>query len=113
MIGTPLTSSITKYGRPVSVAPASSTLAMFGWSISASACRSASNRAITCRVSMPGLMIFSATLRCDRLLLLGHVDHADAAFADLLEQLVGPDHDAGRSVIGWSTVATASQAGVP
>ena len=30
VIGTPRTSSITKYGRPVSVAPASSTLAMFG-----------------------------------------------------------------------------------
>ena len=36
---------------------------MFGWSIRASACRSASKRAMTCRVSMPGLMIFSATLR--------------------------------------------------
>src|SRR5438128_12131625 len=32
--GMPRTSSITKYGRPLSVAPASSTLAMFGWSIS-------------------------------------------------------------------------------
>ena len=47
----------------MSVAPASSTRAMFGWSISASACRSASKRAITCRVSMPGLMILSATRR--------------------------------------------------
>ena len=37
VIGTPLTSSMTKYGRPLSVAPASSTLAMFGWSIMASA----------------------------------------------------------------------------
>ncbi len=55
--------SITKYGRPVSVLPASSTLAMLGWSIIASACRSASNRAITCRVSIPNLMIFSATRR--------------------------------------------------
>ena len=36
---------------------------MLGWSIIASACRSASKRAITCRVSIPGLMIFSATLR--------------------------------------------------
>ena len=45
---------------------------MFGWSISASACRSASKRAITCRVSMPGLMILSATRRLDRLGLLGH-----------------------------------------
>ena len=45
------------------MAPASRTLAMLGWSISARACRSASNRAITCRVSMPGLMTFRATLR--------------------------------------------------
>ena len=28
----------------------------------------------------------------DRLLLLGHVDHAEAAFADLLQQLVRADH---------------------
>ena len=47
----------------MAVAPASSTLAMLGWSIRARACRSASKRAITCRVSMPGLMIFRATLR--------------------------------------------------
>ena len=63
VIGIPRTSSITKYGRPVSVAPASSTLAMFGWSISASACRSASKRAMTCRVSMPSLMTLRATRR--------------------------------------------------
>ncbi len=63
VIGTPLTSSITKYGRPVSVAPASSTRAMFGWSISASAWRSASKRAMTCLVSIPSLMTFSATRR--------------------------------------------------
>ncbi len=36
---------------------------MFGWSIRARACRSASNRAITSRVSMPGLMTLSATVR--------------------------------------------------
>ena len=47
----------------MSVVPASSTLAILGWSIIASACRSASKRAITCRVSMPGLMILSATVR--------------------------------------------------
>ena len=47
----------------MSVVPASSTLAMFGWSIIATACRSASKRAITCRVSIPGLIIFSATVR--------------------------------------------------
>ena len=65
---------------------------MLGWSIIARAWRSASNRAITCFVSMPGLMIFRATLRrtgCD---LLGHVDDAHAALADRLQQLVGADH---------------------
>ncbi len=45
------------------MAPPSSTLAMFGWSIMARACRSASNRATTCRVSIPGLMTLRATLR--------------------------------------------------
>jgi hypothetical protein len=59
----PRTSSMTKNGRPCSVVPASRTVAMFGWSISARACRSASNRATTCRVSMPGLITFSATFR--------------------------------------------------
>ena len=66
------------------VVPASSTLAMFGWSISASACRSASKRAITCRVSMPGLMIFERHHAPHGLRLLGHEDHAHAPFADLL-----------------------------
>ena len=36
---------------------------MFGWSISASACRSASNRASTCLRVHPGLMSFTATSR--------------------------------------------------
>lgn len=42
VMGTPLTSSITKYGRPLSVAPPSNTFAMFGWSMIASAWRSTS-----------------------------------------------------------------------
>ena len=63
VMGTPWTSSMTKYGRPLSVVPASRTLAMFWWSMSARACRSASNRAITWRESIPGRMILSATLR--------------------------------------------------
>ena len=71
--------------------PHRSTWAMLGWSISARACRSASKRAMTCRLSMPGLMIFSATLRCTGSALLGHVDHAHAPFADLLQQLVRAD----------------------
>ena len=50
--------------RPAgSVVPASNTLAMFGWSISARACRSASNAGDHLRVSMAGLMILSATRR--------------------------------------------------
>ena len=36
---------------------------MLGWSMSARAWRSASKRAITCRVSMPGFNILRATLR--------------------------------------------------
>ena len=78
---------------------------MFGWSISASACRSASKRATTCRVSMPSLMTLSATRR-DRLALLGHPDRAEAAFADLLEQLVAAD-DRAEFLRGgvWSAVA--------
>ena len=63
VIGTPSTYSITKYGRPLVVAPASKTRAMFGWSIIASACRSASKRASTWAVSMPSLMTLSATRR--------------------------------------------------
>ena len=59
------------------------------------ACRSASKRAITCRVSMPGLMILSATVRWTGSRLLGHEDDAHAAFADLLQQLVGADDRAG------------------
>ena len=68
---------------------------MLGWSIIARACRSASKRAMTCLVSMPGLMIFRATLRRTGCGLLGHVDDAHAAFADLLQQLVGADDRAG------------------
>ena len=39
------------------------TRAIFGWSIIANAWRSASKRPITSRLSLPGLMIFSATFR--------------------------------------------------
>ena len=40
-------------------------------------------------------MIFERHLAADRLRLLGHVDDAHAAFADLLQQLVGADDRAG------------------
>ena len=48
-------------------------------------------------VSMPGLMILSATRRRTGSLLVGHVDDAEAPFADLLQQLVGADHAPGSS----------------
>ena len=75
--------------------PASRTLAMFGWSIKASACRSASKRAITWRVSMPGLMHLQGDPAAHRLVLLGHEDDPEAAFADLFQQFVRPDNAAG------------------
>ena len=68
---------------------------MLGWSISARACRSASNRATTWRVSMPALMILRATLRLHGLSLLGHPDLAHAPLADPFQQLVGADEGAG------------------
>src|SRR5215472_2408271 len=42
--------SITKYGRPFAVAPASKIWAMFGWSIIATAWRSLWKRDSTCQV---------------------------------------------------------------
>jgi hypothetical protein len=63
VIGAPWTYSMTKYGSPRSVVPASKTRATLGWSMSANAWRSASKRATTCLESIPGLMIFSATRR--------------------------------------------------
>ena len=82
----------------MSVVPASSTLAMLGWSISARACRSASNRASTCRRVHARLDDLQGHLPPDRLGLLGHVDDAHAPFADLLQELVGADDRAGRSL---------------
>ena len=70
---------MTKYGAAVpSVVPASSTLAMFGWSIRASACRSASNRATTCARVHARLDDLQGDPPADRVGLLGHVDDAHA-----------------------------------
>ena len=79
---------MTKYGRPVSVVPASKTWAMFGWSIMARACRSASKRAIDLPGVHAGLDDLQGDLAPDRLLLLGHVHDAHAALADLLQELI-------------------------
>ena len=62
-MGSPFTYSIAKYGRPSGVLPPSNTVAIAGWSISASAWRSASKRATTWSVSIPALMTFRATWR--------------------------------------------------
>ena len=68
---------------------------MFGWSISASAWRSASNRAMTLFGVHAQLDDLERDAAANRLLLFGHIDHAAAAFADLLEQLVAADAVAG------------------
>ena len=60
---------------------------MFGWSMRARACRSASKRAITCAGVHARLEDLEGHLAADRLLLLGHEDQAEAAFADLLQSL--------------------------
>ena len=83
---------------------------MLGWSISASACRSASKRAMTCRVSMPGLMTLSATLRRTGSVCSAMKTTPMPAFADLLQELVRPDLRAGpfeRAAKSRSPAATA------
>ena len=79
----------------MSVAPASKTLAILGWSIMASAWRSASNRATTWRGVHAGLDDLQGDPAADGPVLLGHEDGAHAALADLLEQLVRADPAAG------------------
>ena len=85
--GTPLISSMTKNGRPVSLTPASSTLAMFGWSMSASACRSCSNRARTRAGIDAGLDDLERHPPLDRFGLVGDEDDAHAALAEFLAEL--------------------------
>ena len=66
---------------------------MLGWSIIARACRSASKRAMTClRVharldDLEGDLAGGPAAVCSAM-----IDDAHAAFADLLQQLVGADH---------------------
>src|SRR5262245_33169605 len=83
--------------------PPSRTRAMLGWSIMASACRSASNRDRTCRLSMPGLISLRATRRRTGSVCSATQTVPHAAFADLLQQLVaGGDEGAGAIVgAGW------------
>src|SRR6266700_3403814 len=53
-MGAPSMYSITKYGRPLAVAPASKIWAMFGWSIIASAWRSLTKDALSAEVVITG-----------------------------------------------------------
>src|SRR5713226_8353347 len=62
-MGTPGTYSITKYGWPSGVVPASKTLAIEGWSMMASDCRSDAKRFSTASSYMPALINFTATRR--------------------------------------------------
>ncbi len=64
---------------------------MLWWSIIASACRSASKRAIDLLGIHPRLDDLQRDPPADGLLLLGHVDGAHAALADQLEELIRAD----------------------
>ena len=64
---------------------------MLGWSIKASACRSASNRASTARESMPHLDQLERHLPLDRFGLLGPVDGAHPPLAEEADDTVGTD----------------------
>jgi len=76
---------------------------MLGWSIMANAWRSASNRAMTWRVSMPSLMILSATLRRIGLGLLCHVDYGHTPSPIFSSSLYRPITVPGPSDMGDSS----------
>ena len=86
---------MTKYGRPDSVVPASRTFAMLRMVHHGQGLPFRLETGDESLVSMPGLMIFSATLRAIGSLLLGHVDNAEPPLADLLADDVRPDPRAG------------------
>ena len=73
---------------------------MFGWSIRASACRSASNRASTARESMPTLISLSATCRLTGSVWLGPIDGAHPPLAEDFEQRVAAGDDLARDESG-------------
>ncbi|HMF12901.1 MAG TPA: hypothetical protein VKE94_11360 [Gemmataceae bacterium] len=85
---------------------------MLGWSIIASAWRSASKRAITWRESMPGLMIFSATRRFTGRSCSATKTRPMPPSPICSKSLYGPMTVPGRSVIDdSSTVATRADRG--
>src|SRR5262245_49337776 len=87
-MGVPLTSSMTKKGRPLAVVPASKTRAMLGWSISASALALGLEAGHDLGGVHARLDDLEGNPALDRLGLLGHPDGSHAAFADQLQQLV-------------------------
>src|ERR1022692_1608425 len=105
-MGIPVMYSITKYGRPCGVEPASKTLAILGWSISASVEDFGDTRVVHKRQRLPlgletrhyfarvhaGLDQLKGDAAAHGLLLLGQPPLAHAALADWLEQLMGADH---------------------
>jgi hypothetical protein len=68
---------------------------MFAWSISASAWRSASKRATTCFVSIPSLMILSATFRRTGSSCSAIYTTPQPPFAKLFPKFVPADHVTG------------------
>ena len=67
---------------------------MFGWSINASAWRSLSKRATTCRLSIPGLISLRATSRRIGSTCFGVVDDTHPAFPEFPDRPVRSDHRA-------------------
>jgi outer membrane protein TolC len=85
--------------------PPSKTRAMLGWSMRARACRSASKRAITCRVSMPGLRTLRATFRRTGCCCSAMKTTPKPPSPICSSSLYGPMMEPGRSLTGSSRVA--------
>ena len=77
---------MTKNGRPFSVVPPSSTLAMFGWSIKARAWHPPRIAIGPVFESIPALISFKATC-AERAGTVGHPDRSHPPLADLFEEL--------------------------
>ena len=86
---------MTKYGLPVSVVPASNTLAMFGMVHQRQRLSLGLEAGDDLARVHAQLDDLERDQPPDRLGLLGHVDRSHAAFADLLDQLVRADDRAG------------------
>ena len=90
-MGMPRTSSITKYGRPASVAPASNTLGDVGMIHH----RQRLPLGLETGDHLAGIHArlddLQRHLAADRLLLLGHEHDAEAAFADFFQQFIAAD----------------------